>query len=106
MKQRQLVIGIFIGIWTIILGYFIWSNVHEADALNGPTKQTFGILTNIKGHTFRHRKRAIVTYTVSGKEYRINAPGDYLDMSVGGTVLIEYAVEDHSVARVANKHYR
>ncbi|HLP55114.1 MAG TPA: hypothetical protein VK151_08800 [Fluviicola sp.] len=105
MKQRRLVIGIFISIWIIILAWFIWRESREANALNGPTKQTFGILTNIKGRTFKHRKRAIVSYTVSGKEYQVTAPGDYLDMSVGDTVLIEYASEDHSVARVVNKYY-
>ena len=66
--------------------YSILIKIHYNDAVHG---SAYGILR----------------YEVDNKEYTCKDLGDYRMMKIGDTVLIKYAVEDHSVAQVVDKHY-
>jgi hypothetical protein len=65
----------------------------------------FAILIEIDGGNTHSPSSGDFKYKIDSKEYEFNQSGDYSFMQVGDTVLIEYAIKDHSVARVIDKYY-
>lgn len=45
------------------------------------------------------------TYFVNEKKYCLRYTGDFSYMNIGDSVLIEYAIEDPSLARVVDRYY-
>ncbi|MNJ86056.1 hypothetical protein D3C87_35390 [compost metagenome] len=75
------------------------------DRLLENSVEHFAILIEINGGNAHSPSSGDFKYKVNNEEYEFNQSGDYKFMQVGDTVLIEYAVEDHSVARVVDKYY-
>mgnify|MGYP000940153412 CR=1 FL=1 len=74
--------------------------------LAGDTETLIAIITDITSGTgVRQAPDAKFYYFVKNKKYENHTNGNFNFMEVGDTVLIEYAIEDHSVARVVDKYY-
>lgn len=85
--------------------YFITRKIYETELLKGPTNKHTAILKEIRDASSKSTKKTLVFFTVNGKDYEFYSDYDYLDMSVGDTVLIEYAISDPNVAKVIEKYY-
>lgn len=84
--------------------FFIVNGIYETEMLKGPTKQIPGVLIEIREASSKSRNKALVKYSVNGKEYDFYSDEYYLDMNVGVSVLVEYSIKDPSVAFVAKKN--
>jgi hypothetical protein len=69
------------------------------------SKRSFGEITKILHGSSKNSKGMTFNYTVDGKKYDGYSWGDYELFEIGDTVLIEYAIANHSVARVVDKYY-
>ena len=85
--------------------YFIVNKIYETEMLKGAKKELPALLMEIRESSSKSSKKALVQYKVNGNKYEFYSDGDYLNMSVGDTVLIEYSVKDPSIAEVVNLHY-
>lgn len=87
--------------------FIVYTFIQEKkeDKLLEKSKKHFAILVEISPGNAHASSSGDFKYKVNAKEYEFNQSGDYTFMQVGDTVLIEYAIEDHSVARVLDKHY-
>jgi hypothetical protein len=64
------------------------------------------VLTEIlSGNGVRSSHAGTYTYVVKGDSYTYQEASNFNMLKVGDTILIEYAVQDHSVARVVDKYY-
>ena len=88
----------------IVVILIVIKNIRN-DFLLKRSREMNAIITHISHGAVRSPKRGEFEYVVNGKKHNFNEPGDYDAFSIGDTVLIEYAVEDHSVARVVDKFY-
>lgn len=90
-----------IGVWLV----FKFFNDQNKDALLKNSKTDYAIIKMIYHGGIKNPRNADFEYSIKGKRYNFNQPGNYDAYKIGDTILIEYAVEDHSVARVVDKYY-
>lgn len=89
---------------SLIVSYFQDS---RKDRLLKNNNRTFAILI----HSHDGTAVRAISYGVfifrdkDNKKIKFEVSGDYTKLEIGDTVLIEYAVEDHSIARVIDKYY-
>ena len=69
------------------------------------SKKTFAVIKKISHGSVRNPKHCYLKYSVDTKQYELRQSGDYTSFQIGDTVLIEYSIKDHSVARVIDKYY-
>jgi hypothetical protein len=93
-----LVCFIFIG-----LTYNIY-NDHKRQKLFQNSKNTIGILIE-ESHSSQKFLVGYFYYYVGKKKFKIREKQNFSHLKKGDTVLIRYAVEDPSVARVIDKYY-
>lgn len=106
-NKNKIVKGISIA-GSIFLGgmlIFIFFQEKREKQLLNRTKLTTAVLVKKKSGSVKSPKSGKFTYLVHGKLYEFSQPGDFLFMNLGDTVLINYAIEDPSVARVKDKYY-
>lgn len=104
-QRRDRIAGMVVFSLMIISVIYILIKDIRNDFLLKRSRETTAIITHISHGAVRSPKRGEFEYIVNGKKYNFNESGDYDAFSIGDTVLIEYAVEDHSVARVVDKFY-
>lgn len=90
-----------IGLWLV---FKFFSNQNK-DTLLKNSKTDYALIKKIYHGGVKNPRNADFEYSVNGKQYEFNQPGDYDAFKLGDTILIEYAVADHSVARVVDKYY-
>ena len=67
---------------------------------------TNAIIVKIRtGEAVKSIPTATYSYKVKGINYEYEECRNFNDLRIGDTILIEYAVEDHSVARVVDKYF-
>lgn len=93
---------IFILIGIFIIYTFLREKKESSLLMN--SKTGIAILIEINGNAHAAASGDF-RYKVKSKKYEFNQSGDYSFMQIGDTVLIEYAVDDCSVARVVDKYY-
>ena len=69
------------------------------------SRDTTAIITKIKVGGGKSPASGHFSYRVGSKEYVFSESGRFQFAKIGDTVLIKYAIEDHSVARVKDKYY-
>ena len=102
-RIAQIIAIIFLGGFFI---YFIVNSIYETEMLKGPTKQIPGVLIEIREASSKSRHKALVKYSVNGKDFDFYSDDYYLDMHVGDSVLVEYSIKDPSVAFVKKKNIK
>lgn len=106
VRTKKYVPYILLGIIGLIVLFSAIRNSYYEHILNGKTKRCIGIITHITNGTgVRQISGVDFYYFVNGNRYENNDNGDFNFMKLGDTILIEYAIEDHSIARVADKYY-
>jgi hypothetical protein len=105
IKSKEKLVGFSIVLLIIILIGSQFFNEYQNDKLLQNSKTTFGNIKKRYHGAPKSPKHGDFEYNVDGKEYEFDQPGNYEALSVGDTVLIEYAIADHSVARVIDKYY-
>jgi len=101
-KRKDAFILISILIFILSIQYYF---EHRNNELLKNSKTTFGIITKIYEGNPKSPKHADFEYYVNSKKYEFNQTGNYDAFKIGDTVLLEYSIQDHSVARVINKYY-
>jgi hypothetical protein len=90
----------------VLLIYTSVRNYYDDKLLEGETKKTIAIITDINSGTGVRQIANIDFYYYAKKvKYVTNDNVDFNFGKLGDTVLIEYAIADHSVARVVDKYY-
>lgn len=105
IRRKDLVGGSIIIFVMILITVYVFVDNNQKDLLLRNSCQTIAIIKEIKHGAVRSSKRVEFTYSVNGQIYEGNEPGNFDDFMIGDTILIEYAIEDHSVARVVDKYY-
>ncbi|MDH4471308.1 MAG: hypothetical protein QE487_01805 [Fluviicola sp.] len=105
IKSKEKLAGFAIVFLIIILLASQFLTEYEEDKLLRNSKTTFGYIKKIYHGAPKSPKHGDFKYNVGGKEYEFDQPGNYEALKIGDTVLIEYAIADHSVARVVDKYY-
>lgn len=95
---------IAIGFFSCFFIFFIINGIYETEMLKGQTKRIPGVLIEIREASSRSCNKALVKYSVNGKDYDFYSDEYYLDMNVGDSVLVEYSIKDPGVAFVAKKN--
>lgn len=103
IKEYRLYIPFMIGVLLIIIQRGC-IDINEEKLLKN-SKTSLGEITKIIHAAPKTSKGMNFKYIVNGKQYEGYSWGDHELFEVGDTILIEYAVEDHSVARVVDKYY-
>lgn len=94
-----------LGVFIIVLLYRFFESRHE-DELLKKSDETTAILTLIRdGKSVRDSASGKYKYIVKGKSYVYEENRNFNDLQIGDTILIEYAIEDPSVAKVVDKYY-
>lgn len=96
-----IVVFSFMGIFII---YTFVKEKKDAELLSNSLEH-LGILTKKNSGNSHAPSSGDFKYKIDKIEYSFNQSGTFDFMEVGDTVLIEYAVEDPSVARVVDKYY-
>lgn len=93
--------------FSLVVIFIIYTFLKEKkdDKLLENNIEHFAILIKINEGNTHAPSSGDFKYKIKNKEYEFNQSGDYKFMQVGDTVLVEYAVEDNSVARVVDKYY-
>lgn len=102
--KKQIWIGIVVGVMISFVVFRLFQNTRE-DRLLEETKQIKTILTEINKSAVRSPATGKYRYSVNGTDYEYEENRNFNDLKVGDTILIEYSVEDPSVARVVDKYY-
>lgn len=79
-------------------------NEHRKERLLQKSNSVIGLLQK-EDHSSLKFNDGIFIFFVKNKKYIIRHKGDFSHLKKGVTVLIEYAIEDPSVARVVDKYY-
>lgn len=107
-KNRNNVVKIISIAILVLMMIFVFIDFYQEnknEKLLENSRIATAILIKKKARAVKSPKSGRFVYRVQGKEYEFSQPGDYLFMNIGDSVLIKYAVEDHSVARVIDKYY-
>lgn len=104
-KSKQKLIGSIILLIIVIALCQQFFEENKNDKLLQKSISSFGIIKEIHHGTVHNPKNALIIYRVDSQKYEFSASGDYEAFRIGDTVLIEYAIGDHSVARVKDKYY-
>ena len=92
----------------ILLGVFILFrdiDRNEKNKLLEKSEETIAIILKKGGGSVNSPYNGKFKYFIDGQKYEFTQSGNFEFMNLGDTVLIEYAIEDHSVARVKDKFY-
>lgn len=87
---------------SILCIYNFWQEKNKEELLKNGSK-TFGIFISRNERAVHGSPSINVRYKVNGTKYILKEYGGFPSLKVGDTVLVEYAVEDNSVARVVGK---
>lgn len=97
---------LLLGLLGILLLISLIRNYYNERALEGETGKCIAILIDIRsGEGVRQTATGTYKYLVNGRKYEYEENRNFNDLSIGDTVLIEYSIEDPSVARVVDKYY-
>jgi len=80
-------------------------NQHDTKLLENSIITNAIIIEIRTGEAVKSIPTVTYSYNVKGKIYKYEENRNINDLRIGDTLLIEYAVEDHSVARVIDKYY-
>lgn len=105
IRRIDFVVGRIVIFVMILIAVYVVVDNYRKDTLLRNSYRTTAIIKEIRHGAVRSSKRVEFTYSVNGRTYENNEPGNYDDFAIGDTILIEYAIEDHSVARVVDKYY-
>jgi hypothetical protein len=102
--QSWIVIGCFF-VMGLLLLYQSYRNDRENELLERSKSCTAVLTEIINGSGVRSSPLGTYTYVLNGKTYSYTEGENFNNLKVGDTILIEYAIADHSVARVVDKYY-
>lgn len=105
MNKSKFMLLITVLVFLVYLTYRSIKEYREDKAL-GNSITTVGILIDI--HTpqgVNGSYYGIIEYVVTDKHYEAKLLNDFSMLKLGDTVQIEYAVEDHSIARLVDRYY-
>jgi hypothetical protein len=103
MSKTKHIFWSFLGALLFVSILFGIIRYNKRETLLKNSNSTFGIL--VRQYSKGKNPNAVFTYKVKDKIYEFNQIGNYTNFKKGDTVLIEYAIEDPSVARVVDKYY-
>lgn len=103
MRNRLLIISCFSFMGIFLIYNFIREK--REDKLLNNSLDGFAILVKKNKGNTHAPSGGDFKYRVDHHEYSFSQSGDYEFMHVGDSVLIRYAKDDHSVARVVDKYY-
>lgn len=101
-KGNTLMVILFFSLIGVFLIYKYFKEKNENKLLENSVEH-FAVLIKIKGGNTHAPPSGYFRYMVDDKEYEFNDIGEYENIQIGDTFLIEYAVKDHSVARLVSK---
>lgn len=104
MKKYTKEIGAIL-LMLIVMFYLILRNYFHSKLLENAKETKAILIEKSSGHGVNETANGTFKYEVQNELFEFNQSGDYEFMNLGDTVLIEYAIEDHSVARVKDKFY-
>lgn len=95
----------FLGLFLLVFLFRWWEYDYNKTMLEKGVKNSPALIIRISEGAVKVPSYGIFKYYVNGKSFELRESGNFNLMEIGDTVLIEYAVEDHSVARVVDKYY-
>lgn len=104
MKKYTKEIGAVLMI-LIVMSYLMLRNYFDSKLLENAKETNAILIGKSSGHGVNETANGTFKYKVQNESLEFNQSGDYDFMKLGDTVLIEYAIENHSVARVKDKYY-
>lgn len=94
-----------VSILAIVFTYRWWQSEHNTNVLENGAKEIPAKIIKIGTGAVRVPAYAIFRYKVGNDFFEFKESGDYSQFRLGDSVLIEYAIEDYSIARVIDPFY-
>jgi hypothetical protein len=98
-------------LWAVLVLFFVvflyrwWQNDYNKAMLEKGVRNTPAVIIRISEGAVRVPSYGVFRYRIDNEVFEFRESSDYLNFELGDTVLIEYAIADHSVARVVDKYY-
>lgn len=93
----------YLGVLIFFALLFGFINEDRKQKLLQNSRTTHGIL--IKEDHIGKNPTGTFRYHINGKDFEVDQIGDFSFLNEGDTVLIEYAIEDPTVAKVKDRYY-
>ena len=104
-KENNKLAYILIVIFLLLIIWNYYREVHDNSELKF-SKKTKAVLIQIKnGKSVRSTPSGTYEYIVNGKKYQCEENTSFYGLYIGDTILIEYSINDPSIAIVIDKHY-
>lgn len=103
-RNNWLMLGIT-SILAIVFTYRWWQSEYNANVLEKEAKETPAKIVKIGTGAVKVPAYTILRYKVGNDFFEFKEAGDYSQFRLGDSVLIEYAMYDHSIARVVDPFY-
>jgi hypothetical protein len=104
-KNKYKLLWVVSSLFVVVFLVRWWQNDYNKILLEKGVRNTPAVIIRISEGAVSVPAYGVFRFSVDGKIVGFRESGNYLDFNSGDTVLIEYAIADHSVARVVDKYY-